>query len=482
MPGLPEIAATAGISLDLRLVSSGSSRGPEWVGPCPGCGGDDRFHVWPEQHVDRGGSYWCRGCGAGGDGIQFLRDFGKLSFKDACRIVGKELPDRPGGSSGSGFNATKRRPWKSTPILPPQINPAGSSILRPRICEPPPKKWMTQAKKYVLEAKAALMSNRLALEKLQRERGMTPQSAALFNLGLLLPREKSGLTCRFSSRNLWGLPPNESAKKPDSLWLPRGLIIPCPVPGSNISVNATETAKNADIQEFCRLRIRRHPDDIKSGGSKYYVVPGSSTAPLLIHNQQPAIVICESELDAILIYQQAGDLVGVCALGNAQSRPDQATATKLREVPLIILAFDNDAAGAAAAAKWEQWFDHCEKLTLPDGIKDPGELHHAGGDLREWIKSALPSPWRETPRKITARQPANIPAPSATADGGGLLPVPPPPPPDDAWECFDKMPEFDYPAETEPPLNSAPGPEFGSSIQDPAPEPSGAQELEFMTF
>lgn len=35
------------------------TQGGEWQGLRPGCGGEDRFHVWPEQNEGRGG-YWCR--------------------------------------------------------------------------------------------------------------------------------------------------------------------------------------------------------------------------------------------------------------------------------------------------------------------------------------------------------------------------------------------------------------------------------------
>jgi hypothetical protein len=46
---------------NLRLKKAGRN---EWAGPCPWCGGDDRFHVWER------GNYWCRPgpghCGAEG--------------------------------------------------------------------------------------------------------------------------------------------------------------------------------------------------------------------------------------------------------------------------------------------------------------------------------------------------------------------------------------------------------------------------------
>ena len=51
--------------------------GREWVGPCPKCGGSDRFGI----NADRG-VYNCRSCG-GGDGISLVSLVLGLEFKDA---------------------------------------------------------------------------------------------------------------------------------------------------------------------------------------------------------------------------------------------------------------------------------------------------------------------------------------------------------------------------------------------------------------
>jgi hypothetical protein len=51
----------------LKRVSS--SGGGEYAGPCPFCGGTDRFRCWPVK-----GRAWCRQCGWKGDAIQLLRD------------------------------------------------------------------------------------------------------------------------------------------------------------------------------------------------------------------------------------------------------------------------------------------------------------------------------------------------------------------------------------------------------------------------
>ena len=76
---------------ELKQVTAG-----ELAGPCPWCGGRDRFHVWPGK--GKGGRYWCRGCGRQGGGIAFLRERDGLSYADACRAIGTEaaIPARSG--------------------------------------------------------------------------------------------------------------------------------------------------------------------------------------------------------------------------------------------------------------------------------------------------------------------------------------------------------------------------------------------------
>jgi phage/plasmid primase-like uncharacterized protein len=66
--------------------------GGEWAGPCPMCGGFDRFVVWP--NAERPGWY-CRGEGRGGDAIALVQAVHHLDFVDACEmLVGKQLVER----------------------------------------------------------------------------------------------------------------------------------------------------------------------------------------------------------------------------------------------------------------------------------------------------------------------------------------------------------------------------------------------------
>jgi hypothetical protein len=60
-----------------------SDRGAERCGPCPICGGRDRFSInIPKQ-------LWnCRGCARGGDAIDLVRHLDGVDFKTACDTLG----------------------------------------------------------------------------------------------------------------------------------------------------------------------------------------------------------------------------------------------------------------------------------------------------------------------------------------------------------------------------------------------------------
>ena len=60
-----------------------TTNGGEYHGPCPACGGRDRFHVWPEQRY--GGTYWCRGCGKAGKQELFTYKTLKLVLPSKAR-------------------------------------------------------------------------------------------------------------------------------------------------------------------------------------------------------------------------------------------------------------------------------------------------------------------------------------------------------------------------------------------------------------
>src|SRR6516225_4280064 len=67
----------------------------ERAGPCPICGGDDRFSINTKKGV------WnCRGCGKGGDVINLVEHLDGVSFIPACTTLTGEPPPPKGKADG----------------------------------------------------------------------------------------------------------------------------------------------------------------------------------------------------------------------------------------------------------------------------------------------------------------------------------------------------------------------------------------------
>jgi hypothetical protein len=368
----------------MRKVSG--TNGGEWQGPCPGCGGEDRFHVWPNENDGRGG-YWCRQCGKTGDNIQYLREFEGMGFKDACNELGIDLPDRPPAAKTASVPASPRAP-----------EPTAAPSFEPSEAVPPADLWQEKAGKFIAWAEGNLQKNVEALQWLA-ERGISAETAAAFRLGwnwgepvtitdAHSPRSRD----IYRPRKSWGLP--EVLKddgRPRALWIPVGLVIPYVVE-----------------RVVYRIRIRR-----PEGEPRYYVLPGSSSATMIVGRDRRAFVVVESELDAIAC-AAAGPLAGSVALGSVAAKPDAEAFEVLNGALQILNALDYDAAGAKAMAWWRDNFPRCDRWPVPKG-KDPGDAVRMGIDLNQWIKTGLP-PALTLGEPQTAREAA-----PGGAIGAGLL-------------------------------------------------------------
>ncbi|MFW6284126.1 MAG: primase-helicase zinc-binding domain-containing protein [Desulfosalsimonas sp.] len=340
-------------TLEYEPKKVSANKGGEWHSSCPGCGGKDRFHVWPEQN-DGAGSYWCRQCEKAGDAIQFLMDFEGRSFRDACAALGRD----PG----------KIQPQ---PMRPPEPKKSAQGAWSPETHQAPAELWREKAEKMVSWCAARLQENSEVLSWLSA-RGISGKTASAWSLGW-------NPATRWRPREPWGLEPRyKSSGKKKKLWLPRGMVIPCPDAGGG---------------RVARIRIRI-PEPRQDWEPKYYFVPGSHPGPMVLGDVcGEAWIIVESELDAMAIWQAAGDLVTVCGLGSSSARPDAHTAAGLKRALVILDALDYDGAGAKEKKFWSENFRQMERWPVPKG-KDPGEACQAGVDLREWILAGLPPRWR----------------------------------------------------------------------------------------
>jgi hypothetical protein len=245
----------------------------------------------------------------------------------------------------------------------------------PRDPVEPEALWRGKAESLVFKASEQLMANDAQMRWLAG-RGIGEKSVAKFWLGWL-PDDI------YQSRESWGLSSvkNEESGKERPLWLPAGLVIPW-MSGSDL----------------VKLRIRR-PDPIRFG-PRYYMVPGSASATTLIRPivgerivRREVYVIVESELDAIMIHDQAGDVCGAVALGSNSAHPDIDASRTLAGAAVILNALDFDAAGSSERKWWEKHFHQSRRWPAPRA-KDPGDAYKVGINIREWIKAGLPEGMR----------------------------------------------------------------------------------------
>lgn len=214
-------AAIQSKGIELKRVAT--TNGGEYAGPCPVCGGNDRFRVWPAKKGASGGAWWCRAEDKSGDLIEFYRWAHGMSYGDACRAVGADpkryayaKPSLPAKGADHGFV--------------PQDYPAPVDV------------WRTHAAKFVEGCHRALLDNAAELDRLSYDRGLRLETVLRFRLGI------NGRDF-YRPREAWGLPAeiSEQTGKPKKLWIPRGLVIPC-----------------IDGDAVARIRIRRDRQDLRS--------------------------------------------------------------------------------------------------------------------------------------------------------------------------------------------------------------------------
>lgn len=365
-------------------VGGSAGRGVEYHGPCPQCGGNDRFHIWPEH--PQGAQFWCRGCGKGGDLIEFYRWRDNLSYRDACARAGVDARTYAPHSAPRPQAASK------------------AAVFTPQQAAAPAETWTSHAAKFADYCHQQLLQNDAQQAWLQT-RGIDSAMIAKYGLGW-------NPSDAYRPRESWGLPTetkaNGQAKK---LWLPLGLVIP-----------------RYQGEAITCLRIRRpNPAD---GEQRYYVVPGSSREPLLSDPGRTAYVIVESDLDAILLDGLAGDLVGTVAMGNASIKPTAALHQHLQAAHHLSISLDADkikpnrvtgkpeSAGAQGSLWWLATYRTAERVPIIGG-KDPGDAYQAGVDVRAWVLAGLPPRFQLASSPVTRSATPNIPAatPSSRPQG-----------------------------------------------------------------
>ena len=100
------------------------------------------------------------------------------------------------------------------------------------------------------------------------------------------------------------------------------------------------------------------------------------------------LFLVEAELDALLLWQAAGDLVDVLALGSAGRTLPAHWPAPLLPYSSIYAALDADGAGALNAARLVALSPRIASARVPAG-NDVTEFAQQGGDFRAWVMALV---------------------------------------------------------------------------------------------
>jgi len=172
---------------------------------------------------------------------------------------------------------------------------------------------------------------------------------------------------RFEPLEKWGLKP--SSPDGSAIFIPAGICIPWIIDG-----------------KVCKINIRRsraHP--------KYLQIKGSQPAIFGLKSLKDHSVafLGEGEFDAMLLEQDAGDLVGVCTLGSASCRHFSSQwLSYFLSCQRIFLVGDNDKAGRDWAEAISGLSRRLRQIQVPTG-KDITEYWVKNYSLRNWVNQNI---------------------------------------------------------------------------------------------
>lgn len=309
---------------DTRLIKV-SAR--EYAGPCPGCGGNDRFRVrLKERNGEQVWMWMCRNCydaasHGWGDAIEYCRKFRSMDFPEARDYVNEieETRDRVDKVLGT----VKRMSAES---------------------------WQRRAVEWSDEAIARLESDegKEALAYLH-SRGLRPDTIKKARLGFARykhPKTKRVVPC---------------------------IVIPWYASGQIVKVQLRDYRPDAPHDE------------------RYFMLPGSSNDGLYLVDslalKREATLVVEGEFDALVAAQECGDIASVVATGSTTGGQNFRNVVRLATQELVLLAFDAEQKGDQAAQWWIDRLDNamrCRPL-----VHDVNEMLLKGYDVHTWIQGLL---------------------------------------------------------------------------------------------
>lgn len=236
--------------------------------------------------------------------------------------------------------------------------------------EPPTEQWQKRGRKFIRYAQEQLWQHEAGLEYGLDElfrRGLNPKTIQTWGLGYNPEWVKD-------SPARWGISISGEDQK---IWLARGLVIPCEI---------------EDDLWYLKIRVFNTEGKPVSANAKYgkYSQPSGGRGALFGADKfqgMPNLLMAESELDAILAWQEAGDLMDVATLGGAGKRLNSRWLPYLLSYRRIFLAYDQDKPGQAGAQKLASISSRLIVSPPPQG--DLTDFHIADGNIRAWVQAMV---------------------------------------------------------------------------------------------
>lgn len=316
-----------------------------WVFFCP-------FHTntrSPALGVNlNNGTFECYSCGARGDLFTWRMLRADENFKQALQWYREQL-GQPIGSHTTWHLSDRKVPEKTTDAQ-----------------APPSESWQIRGRQFIQYAQEQLWKNdaglQYGLDELFRRR-LKPETIMAWRMGFN-PSWVSDDPAR------WGI---ASCSEDQKVWLAPGLVIPCEI---------EETLWYLKIRVFGKngKPVGKHA---KSG--KYNQPAGGRGALFGAGKFQgkASLLMAESELDAILAWQEGKDLVDIATLGGARKALSSQWIVRLLQYQRIYLAYDQDEAGRNGAQKLAALSQRLVVSPPPEG--DLCDFHRLGCGLRTWM-------------------------------------------------------------------------------------------------
>jgi DNA primase len=251
--------------------------------------------------------------------------------------------------------------------LSPAIAKAPMSL--PELAEDlePSAVWRAAGMRFLEEAEAVLWSGEGERARAYLHgRGLNDETLQAWRIGFQ-PEEG-----RRDPAKRWGFPARADGR---SGWvrIPRGIVIPWLLDG-----------------QLWQLKIRTNRQQ-----PKYLAISGGHPclfgADTLVPGE-PAI-LAEGEFDAMLLWQEVGDLIGIATLGSCNRGLSVRALRYLLGCPRLLVAYDMDVEGEKGAVRLSQLSPRMHRIR-PLAGKDVTAFRQAGGRVRDWVRFELARLWK----------------------------------------------------------------------------------------